>query len=250
MKNANGRAGKAVVAENRINGVFSTKESKRPKDIGTRSSSTVKRYWICRQIDNEQVQVQPTNDKLVRLGKPRTVPLQVFLETFEPEPEFYIQAAAFKPSATEDPAQGGDPGEVIEGFSVSGGPEEIERNARAGFGIGMTYLRRGNKPKAVDIFDRLAEVKADFQPTHKHMFNDFGISLRKERLFECSLKHYDRALELSEYDEHIHHNLARVYFEMRDVDNALRCLRRSLELNPELKESLLFLHYIQKRSRL
>jgi tetratricopeptide (TPR) repeat protein len=250
MNHAGDRRSAKSAPATRINGVFSTKESQSPKDIGTRSSSSVKRYWICRQVNDEQVQVQPTNEKLVRIGKARTVPLKVFLDTFEPEPEFYIQAASFRQTPSGKKAEPQKTGDVIEGFTVSGGPEEIERNARAGFGIGMTYLKRGNRSKAVDIFDRLAGVEADFQAEHKHMFNDFGISLRKERLFQCSLKHYDKALELSEYDEHIHHNLARVYFEMREVDMALRCLKRSLELNPELKESLLFLNYLQKRSRL
>lgn len=124
-----------------------------------------------------------------------------------------------------------------------------EREARTAFGLGVSHLRRGNKDRAEKIFSDLADIKGEFAPEHKHMFNEFGISLRKNELLDLALKNYFRALQLSPGDENLHHNIARVYWEKGDMHNCSLYLRKSLDLNPDMEYSQRFLRYLEKHKK-
>ncbi len=164
----------------------------------------------------------------------------------EPEPRADITAR--KVALDEEPY--GQPG--IEGIRPTRERtelERVEREAQTAFALGVTHLKRGNTERARAIFAEIAETKADFLPEHKHMFNEFGIGLRKSAVHDLALRHYRRALELSRDDENLHHNMARVYWEMGDLDNCARYLEKSLELNPKLHESQLFLRFLQRQKQ-
>jgi hypothetical protein len=126
---------------------------------------------------------------------------------------------------------------------------EAERNARAGYGLGMSHLKRGNMDKAQELLRRVAVEDGDYVHEHKHMFNEFGVGLRKNQLLDIALLHMRRALALAPYDENIYHNMARLYYEKGDKATAVKHLEKSLELNPAFKESKQFLDFIRKRSR-
>lgn len=123
---------------------------------------------------------------------------------------------------------------------------EAERNARAGFGLGMSHLKRGNMDKAQELLRRVAVEEGDYVPEHKHMFNEFGVGLRKNQMLDLALLHMRRALSLAPFDEHIYHNMARLYYEKGDKDMARKHLEKSLEINPDFKESRQFLDYLDK----
>lgn len=244
-----------------IKGVFSTLETRKVGTGATVRKTKVKQYWLVNQLDEELAEVQPISDKLIPVGKKRSIAVSTLLERFSPEPDFYLaQPAGFPPEPSdsqldldEGPAPPPEPEPLpglkveIEGFDLTGSAEDIEKSARAGFGLGLTYLRRGNLEKAEEIFTRLAEMDAAFVPEHKHMFNDFGVSLRKQSLFDTALKHYLRALELAGEDDHLLHNIARAYFEKHDLGNCVKFLEKSLEINPDLKVSQQFLRYIERQ---
>ena len=137
----------------------------------------------------------------------------------------------------------------LEGFELQGPPEEVEKNARAGFGMALAHLKRGKTAKAKEILDHLTGNEADYAPEHKHMLNDFGISLRKQRLPDVSVKHYNRAIELVRNDGNLHFNIARAYYELGDYDKATEHLEESLKLDPSLIESRMFIEYIRKKRR-
>ncbi len=126
--------------------------------------------------------------------------------------------------------------------------EEKERSMRADFGMGLVFLRQGNPRKAMRIFEVLP-TESGLVERHKHMFTDFGISLRKSRLLDMALRHHLKAAELGGVDENAYHNVARIYYELGDMLNATRYLRKSLELNPSLDVSERFLRYIRRRQR-
>ncbi len=132
--------------------------------------------------------------------------------------------------------------------------QTLEREARTTFGLGISHLKRGNVERARELLEELAEQQGDFAHEHKHMFNEFGINLRKSKVTDLALRFYRRALELSPQDENIYHNLARVYWEQGDLNNCQRNLEKSLELNPNLEYSARFLRFLarqrkKKRSR-
>ncbi|MBU1002144.1 MAG: tetratricopeptide repeat protein [Proteobacteria bacterium] len=246
-----------------IHGVFSTMETRKIGTGATQRKTKVKQFWLVHEQEDELAEVQPINENLIPTGKKRTISIGTLLDRFAPEPEFFITSEVPEPGTgngsmldmgeppstrPETPPPTPLTGPQIEGFDLFGTPEDVEKSARASFGLGLTYLKRGNMNKAVDIFTRLAEADATFDPAHKHMFNEFGISLRKERLLDTALKHYLRALDLaSDEDENLHHNIARAYFEKKDINNAVKFLEQSLEINPGLKESRLFLNYLRRK---
>ncbi|MFV0348283.1 MAG: tetratricopeptide repeat protein [Halodesulfovibrio sp.] len=125
---------------------------------------------------------------------------------------------------------------------------EKERELRAIFGMALMEFKRGNRGKAIGMFEGLVEEDG-LAAAHKHVFTDFGISLRKSKLLDMALIHHLKAAELGRNDEHAHHNVARIYYELGDIDNALRYLHRSLELNPSLVPSERFLRFIRKQRR-
>jgi tetratricopeptide (TPR) repeat protein len=113
-----------------------------------------------------------------------------------------------------------------------------EDNIRANFGLGITYLERGKNNKAEDILGRLVKLDGAFESEHKHLFNDFGINLRKKSMYDQSIAYYTRALELTKHDENLYYNISRAYLEKKDPDSSLDYLLRGMELNP-LQETLL-----------
>ena len=245
-----------------IHGVFSTMETRKVGTGTTLRKTKVKQYWLVHETDDDLAEVQPINEQLIPIGKKRTISVGTLLDRFSPEPEFYISSEVPAPTAASEslldlgdapaPVEPSQPEPApklaIEGFDLSGPPEDMEKSARASFGLGLTYLKRGNLAKAEDIFDKLATVKAPFLPEHKHMFNEFGMSLRKEKLMDTALKHYMRALDLApDEDENLLHNIGRAYFERKDIANAVKFLEKSLDANPKLNESRLFLNYIRRK---
>lgn len=122
-----------------------------------------------------------------------------------------------------------------------------EENIRANFGLGLTYLDRGDDTRANDIFERLVKLDAAFEPEHKHLFNEFGINLRKNKMYEQSVEYYERAMELSESDENLHYNVARAYYEKELFAQAFKSLTRALELNPGFAEAEQFRRFLLEK---
>lgn len=232
MANARNDRGKA------IEGIFSS-PAERPGG---------KQYWLVKEIPGGRAEVQPVSERLIPQGPKKTITLGELLESYEPEPDFYVAKTYKKRPQSEGRSRSGVDID-LEGFELRGPPEEVEKNARAGFGIALAYLKRGNRAKAREILERLVGEEADYAPEHKHMLNDFGISLRKQRLPEASVKQYSRAMGLAGNDGNLHFNVARAYYEMGDYDRATEHLEKALNLDPGLIEARMFIEYIRRKRR-
>ena len=127
--------------------------------------------------------------------------------------------------------------------------DQAEQRARAEFVLGVAHLKRGDRAKALQLFEKVATMDGEFTPRHKHMFNEFGIGLRKSNLPDMALKMYRRTLELSPHDDHIYHNMARIHYERGEIAKATELLQKSLELNPGLEMSRKFLDFIDKNRK-
>ena len=125
-----------------------------------------------------------------------------------------------------------------------------EENIRANFGLGLTYLDRGETDKADNIFQRLVSMEATFEAEHKHLFNDFGISLRKNEMYDQATQYYSKALELSPLDENLHYNMARACFAKADLEKTVDHLATALKLNKDLEIAQKFLLYLKKNNLL
>ncbi len=235
--------------EDKISGVFST-QAVQKVGTGTTTRKTVKKtFWYVKQLSPETVEIQPLNVNYVPSGPKRKVPTEDFLEKFSPEPEFYISNVFPKMKELNETIDKGekhrDKGETFSAELEFNNALSIdEENIRANFGLGLTYLDRGDDSRANDIFERLVKLDAAFEPEHKHLFNEFGINLRKNKMYVQSVEYYERALELAETDENLHYNMARAYYEKEEFSKAYKSLEKALELNPSFSEAQQFRKFL------
>ncbi|MBU1611240.1 MAG: hypothetical protein KKC99_05280, partial [Proteobacteria bacterium] len=168
------RKGHVVGAgQKKIKGVFST-QAVQKVGTGTTSRKTIqKTYWFVEETeDGEIVQVQPLNVNYIPSGPKRDVPKEDFLEKFNPEPEFYTTTVYPKIRELDDTIVRGEKhresGNAYSAeFEFKQATNVDEENVRANFGLGLTYLDRGDDTKANDIFERLVKLDAAFEPEHK-----------------------------------------------------------------------------------
>jgi tetratricopeptide (TPR) repeat protein len=218
---------------------------------GTTTRRTIqKTYWSVQELENGAIEIQPLNKNYVPSGPKRKVGKDDFLAKFSPEPEFYVSTVLPRMQDLETTIVRGEKhrerGENYSAeFEFKNAATVDEENVRANFGLGLTYLDRGEKTKANDIFERLVKLEASFESEHKHLFNDFGINLRKNGMIDQALDYYLRAAELTTDDEHLYHNIARAYYEKGELKNCVKYLKKCLELNPELEEAKLFWNFLE-----
>ena len=235
-----------------VRGVFSTQEVRRV-GTGTTTRKTVqKTFWFIEQ-NGKEIDCQPLNTNYVPSGPKRKITLDELIAKFSPEPEFYLNSVFPKMQEMQRNVENGDThrekGETFAAeYEYARALKVDEENVRANFGIGLTYLERGDNAKAQDIFQRLVKLEATFEPEHKHLFNEFGINLRKNKMLQESLEYYHRALELSPNDENLYMNIARVQLELKNLVECVDNLLKALTLSPRHETSLKFLAWlIQKQ---
>ncbi len=236
----------------RIKGVFSTQELRKVGTGTTTRKVIQKSYWFVEEDETGKITVQPLNANYVPSGPVQVIPLEELIARFAPEPEFYIQTVyprmreLVKTVARADRYR--QRGETYSAeYEYSNALKVDIENVRANFGLGLTYLDRGEKSKAEDIFSRLVKLEAAYQPEHKHLFNEFGIKLRKTKMLDEALSYYQRALELSKNDENLYCNLARVYVEKGNNEAAIDALASSLQINPSFDAAVKFLKWLMEK---
>jgi tetratricopeptide (TPR) repeat protein len=236
----------------KIRGIFST-QSLTAVGTGTTKRKTIqKTYWHVNEIEGDQIEVQPLNVNYIPSGPKKCISKDEFLEKFLPEPEFYTYTVVPKMRELNSTLARADRhrsrGESYSAeFEYSSALKVDEENIRGNFGLGLTYLDRGEEGKANDIFERLVKLDAAFETQHKHLFNDFGINLRKNKMYDQAVEYYSRALELSDVDENLHYNIARAFFERDEISSTVTHLNKALELNPDLQEARQFLEFLEKK---
>ncbi|WP_027720456.1 tetratricopeptide repeat protein [Maridesulfovibrio zosterae] len=247
-------AAEQVTDRKKIQGVFS---SQNVQKIGT--GTTVRRtiskmYWMAKEADDGTVEVQALNTSYIPSGPKSFVPMDEFLSKYSPEPEFYVSTVYPKMKELDTTIERGEKARQA-GASYSAEFEfqnalgVDEENVKANFGLGLTYMERGESNKANDIFERLVKLDAAFQTEHKHLFNEFGINLRKTGMQDQALDYYERALEMTSNDENLHYNIARVYFEKGMLEKCSDHLTKALSLNKEHAEAGKFLEFVKKEQQ-
>lgn len=236
----------------RIRGAFSTRIV---QEIGT---GTTKRkvvqsfLYYAEEKENGDISLQALNENNVPSGEAQTISKEELLESFTPELELYTSEVfpAMK-ELSKTLAKADRQRQMGNTFTAEveyGKALNIdEENIRANFGIGLCYLSRNEDEKAIDIFKRLVKLDAAFEKQHKHLFNDFGISLRKNQMFEEAVEFYKRAIGLTDDDENLFFNIARCLFELGKRKECLIYVDKCLNLNPESQPAIKLKKYISKK---
>lgn len=244
----------AVSQEERdpIKGIFSTQEVKQIETGTGVRKSVQKTFWFVDE-QGDRIEVQPLNANYIPAGKKRFITLEDLIARFQPEPEFYVTTVFPKMQELAETIDRADThrsnGENFTAeFEYGNALQVDEENVRANFGLGLTYLDRGETSKANNIFERLVKLDAAFEQQHKHLFNEFGISLRKNKMTKQSLEYYDRALELAGGDENLYYNIARAYFEKKDYARCVDFLMKSINTNPKFDVVLKFFDWLLEKN--
>ncbi len=236
-----------------VKGVFSTQEI-RKIGTGTTTKRTVqKNFWFVESLPDGRIESQPLNSNFVPSGPKRILTMDELIEKFAPEPEFYMSSVFPKMQELKKNVDSGDgyrkKGENFAAeHEYSAALQIDEDNVRANFGIGLTYMQRGESDRAQDIFERLLNLEGAYDEEHKHLFNEFGISLRKTRMFNQAVEYYERALTLTSNDEGIHINLARALLEKKDHSKCTEHLLMALAIAPGHDSATKFLEWLMAKN--
>lgn len=236
----------------KIKGIFSSQSIAVIGTGATKRKTIQKHYWMVNELEDGQIEVQFLNKNYVPAGPKKVISKEELLDQYSPEPEFYTYTVYPKIRELQKTVARGERhrkrGETYSAEMEFKNALKIdEENIRANFGLGLTYLERGEKEKANDIFERLVKLDAAFEKEHKHLFNEFGIKLRKNKMYDQCLEYYQKALELTQDDEHLYHNIARVYFDLGKIDKVVENLEKALEINPDFEEALKFMEFLRNK---
>lgn len=203
-----------------------------------------KMLWYVEQKDDETYEIQKVNSHFVPTGKSEVISFDQLMQHYAPEVEIHMAKVGPAMRRLHETLDKGDNHRHAQELDeaedeYSRALEVDEENVRAIFGLGIVYTERNNVANAQAVFKQLVHMEAAFQEEHKHLFNEFGISLRKNRMFHEAVRYYSRALEFCEEgDEHLYYNLARVFYEQGDWANCFDNVRKALDLNESLYAAL------------
>ncbi|WP_419780940.1 tetratricopeptide repeat protein [Maridesulfovibrio sp.] len=234
----------------KIQGIFSVQTLSVIGTGTTKKKTKQTTYWYAEEQKNGVLQVQAVNDNYIPTGPLVAVEMETFLKSYQPEPEIYLDKVLpnikkLEKSITlgESHRENGESYSAEYEFHKAMSLDEM--NVRVNFGLGLTYLERGEFDRADNIFKRLVCLDSCYEPQHKHLFNEFGISLRKNGMLQQALEYYKRAEELVRHDENLQLNIARVHFELGEIKPCLEHLRSALRLNRKLEEACIFLNFLK-----
>jgi tetratricopeptide (TPR) repeat protein len=238
-------------AEKDIEGVFAIEKTMK---IGTGTTARrVKQqvHFYAKQQPGGLVRIQPLNADNVPFGPTEDISKDRLLSEYLPVPERYKQVMAKLREIQKAVARGDKFRKRGETFTAEYEYNKAlsldEQNVRANFGVGICYMARGEEEKAREVFERVLGIDAAFGNEHKHLFNEYGMRLRKAGMIAESVDFYNRALELTTDDENLYYNLARAELERKDMDAVKKALARCLRLNPEHAEARKVLAFLKKK---
>lgn len=221
-----------------IRGVFSA-NIKASTGFGGSKRKTVKTIlYFVEEQENGTIGVQPLNSNYVPCGELKFISKEELLQNYQPEPDIYMekvypairQMSKCINNAEEHLRLGNT---YSAEYEFKNALRVDEENIRATFGLGLSYLERGETEKGDLVFRRIVKLKGAFEKKHKHLFNDFGIKLRKNGMYSQAMRYYARAYKLSKMDEHLMYNMARTLYEKQNYKSALIFLKKALALRSD-----------------
>lgn len=233
-------------------GVYSKKDE---GPVGTGSTArqhAAQTYWFATRVSDEEYEVQPLNDNNVPSGMRTKMGKGDFLAGYHPEPNYYESRTLPALKSLQKKVELGE--KFFQKGLLSQAEKEFlkavmvdEENARANLGLGAVYSEQGEFKKVKKIINILLNNDDAFREEQRQQFNTFGISLRKQGLFDDAIRFYLRALETDPTDEHLHFNLARAYFDSGDELECLKHIEASLKINPGFDAGQKFLAYLSRK---
>jgi len=207
----------------------------------TAKATTVENYYQVARRDEDHVEIQLLDFKDEPLGGPSVIPKEK-LKDYIYCPDYFEKKKSSKEVLIEKHVRSGDEHfQKKEYFSAEYEYNQVlsvdEDHLKANLGKGKTLYARGDKEEAKKIFSKISNLENLFDVENKHIFNEFGIELRKRGLFEEAIMNYLKAIHIDPKDEVLYYNLGRSYYEQGDYRKAVDQLKLALKIKPEFKEA-------------
>lgn len=227
--------------------VFSSQE-KKSKRAAIRKFEH-KTFWLVDKNDDGSIRATRLNKKNLPTKDVRILTLKKLIQDYTPEPDYYARCVYPTLHKIEETVNRGDQfraeeDHVSASYEYGNALDMDIDNIRANFGAALIYLAQGELEKAENVFTRLVRLDGTFETEHKHLFNEFGISLRKSKMYKQAIAYYQRALTLTEEDENLHINIARSLFEEGFFTTCTEHLLKALHLCPGNPLALRFLFWM------
>lgn len=226
---------------------------KRNEDQPDAAPTDKKEFFYAERDEEGGIHVQSLNERDYPSGEPTALDLEDFLAAYVLEPLYYFNRV--KPAmqkVARNLAKGEQHLEEKQYAKAERDYRKVlaidEENIRAIFGLGVSCLALDKVDAGLAIFDKLMTLDLAFEPEHKHLFNLFGIQMRKTGLFGQAVAYYQRGIALNPEDENLHFNASRSHFEQQNMIGAYVSLAKALELKPGFLEALLLQKALLKAS--
>lgn len=226
----------------KLYGIFSQETTMTLGTGATKRKTTSKTYWFAKEIPGDRVELRSLDMNFNLQGTLIMLPKEEVLRDYLPEPQSTYKYLS-RPLMEGDNYRehGNHPAAVREYEKVR---RIDEANIRANFGLGISLLTLGHKDKALYVFKNILEMDEAFTDEHKHLFNELGIALRRQSLFDETLQYYFRAQEMTSMDENLQFNIARAFFEKGELEKAVWHLVKALDINSFFDEGLRFAKFL------
>lgn len=231
--------------------------SVREVKVGTGTTARkqiTKLLWYVEQHEADEFGVRKINPQFVPTGEEEIIDQETLLAEYTPEVEIHnTQVEPALRGLNKAVAKGDKHRKKNEPLSAemeyTKALDVDETNVRAMFGLGLVYLSRQDKEKSRFVFDQLVALNAAFDLKHKHLFNEFGIALRKSKLYDEAVLYYSRAVELTDEDENLYFNLSRAFYEKNDWEQCFEFSNRALGLDAYHEQALAMCKHIATMSK-
>lgn len=236
-------------ARKRIRGVFSTESTHYLGLEGVRRKVAQQVFVHVEEQEDGRFTVRRLNRNFIPTGPKRILSREDILTHYVPEPSIYMNKVIPIMRRLDEIVEKADGHREREElfsaeFEYKNALRLDEDHVRSTFGLGLTYLERHERESAELVFRKLVGLEAAFEVEHKHLFNEFGIQMRKLGMYPQAMKYYARAYQLCRDDEHLIYNMARTLYEKGRPVTARRFLHKALGMNPDFEECKAFLSWL------
>lgn len=234
-------------------GVFST-QSQAVIGFGSTKRKVKQNIFVFAEEQTDgSFRVRNLNKHFIPTGKARTLTKEELLSEYLPEPDLYMNKVVPMMRQVRETVDAADAHraqtELMSAeFEYKNALRVDEEHIRATFGLGLTYLDRGEIDNANLVCRRIITLEAAFSEEHKHLFNEFGIKMRKHKMYAQALRYYFKAYRLTRGDDHLLYNISRTYYEKGRLRLARKFLDMALAVNPGFEEAGGLLRAIDKKA--
>lgn len=223
-------------------GIYESSKSEKVGTGATKQERELRIYWFAAQIPGGDIACQPLNDVRLPSGFVQKVDKEAFFSEYTLSPQLYDEYMRSVVNSLRDKLNSMDPiGELPELSREEG---MVLRGLTALLHVKPTLQLSETDLLAVrtmlDSMRQTNEVVLEYQ----RAITSVAIDLRKQRKFPLAVEYYKKVLALDARNDHLMFNLARVYFEMGQLDEARELLLQAIEINPELDMARRFLRYL------